>query len=368
MTRMTGDILLVGSIPGETAEQAMSVCGDAVGEYLSCLPDGETGRRRIWINFLAATVYDKNINLETLNRPLPVTPHHPDEWRAVGEDWAPRGYPDHWQFKIANTEQPLEFPSLGYAAVAEDSYTTFCALRRAGKIPKHLKFMIAIPLVESAVRIFFSNGEDYPKVRVAYERALARELKNIFTKIPANDLVIQWDICMEILAIELNDQQAGLFPWKAPGEPRERFFASLDYASSLVPDEVLLGCHLCYGDLGHKHVIEPKDLALVVQLANDAQASISRVIDFFHMPVPKDRNDDAYFAPLQQLDIAPGKLYLGLIHYTDGITGAAQRLEQAAKYVDDFGLATECGFGRRPLEQIPALLEIHRQAVKLLAK
>ncbi|MEQ8388480.1 MAG: hypothetical protein RIE22_07170 [Alphaproteobacteria bacterium] len=29
-------------------------------------------------------------------------------------------------------------------------------------------------------------------------------------------------------------------------------------------------------------------------------------------------------------------------------------------FVDDFAAATECGFGRRRWEQIPALVDIHR--------
>lgn len=48
--RMTGPVLLVGSVPGGDAEQAMRVCADGLGDMLACLPDGETGRRRAWIN------------------------------------------------------------------------------------------------------------------------------------------------------------------------------------------------------------------------------------------------------------------------------------------------------------------------------
>jgi hypothetical protein len=40
------------------------------------------------------------------------------------------------------------------------------------------------------------------------------------------------------------------------------------------------------------------------------------------MPVPRDRSDDAYFASLDQLKLAPeSRLYLGLVHYTDGVEG-----------------------------------------------
>ena len=43
-------------------------------------------------------------------------------------------------------------------------------------------------------------------------------------------------------------------------------------------------------------------------------ARVKRKIDFFHLPVPKGRTDDAYFAPLEKLKLRPGTaLYLGLI-------------------------------------------------------
>ena len=34
-------------------------------------------------------------------------------------------------------------------------------------------------------------------------------------------------------------------------------------------------------------------------------------------------------------------------------------------YFDRFGIATECGFGRRPAETIPELLRIHAEAADL---
>ena len=366
MSRMVEDVLLVGSIPGDSAEQAMSMCANGIGDHLNCLPDGETGNRRIWINFLAATVYDKNPGLETLNRPAPVEPEHPQEWRVPGEDWAPRGYEDHWQFKVREGGREIEFPSLGYAQAARESYPVFCRLRESGEIPAHVRFMVAIPLVESGVRIFISNARDYALVRSAYERALATEIETLLSFIPADDLVIQWDICMEILAIELDDQQIGLFPWDAEGEPEERLMQSLIDACALVPPDVLLGCHLCYGDLGHKHVIEPSDLFVTVKVANRAQKCVHRPIDFFHMPVPRERNDDKYFSPLRDLEISPGKLFLGLIHHTDGFEGTKNRIDAARKVTSGFGVATECGFGRRPLDQMPGLLTIHRDAAAYL--
>ena len=49
-----------------------------------------------------------------------------------------------------------------------------------------------------------------------------------------------------------------------------------------------------------------------------------------------------------------GAVALGLVHYTDGVVGTRRRIATAGKYLDDFLIATECGFGRRPPETVPA--------------
>ena len=101
-----------------------------------------------------------------------------------------------------------------------------------------------------------------------------------------------------------------------------------------------------------------------MELANTLSGAISRPINWFHMPVPRDRTDDAYFAPLRNRTIRPEtKLYLGLVHYTDGVEGTRRRIKAAQGAIGDFGLATECGMGRRPPETIPDLLRIHAEVV-----
>ena len=44
---------------------------------------------------------------------------------------------------------------------------------------------------------------------------------------------------------------------------------------------------------------------------------------------------------------------------TDGVAGTQSRIAAARSIVTDFGVATECGLGRRPAETISPLLEIH---------
>ena len=367
MSRIDGSVLLVGSVPGQDAEQVMRFCAQELGDRLSFLPDGETGFRKIWINFLAATIYAANDALETVNQPEPVNPDDADEWRATNESWVPRGYHDHWQFRIRGNRQ-VYFDHIGYAQEAIASYQVFKQLRAEGLISSEQRFMVAMPMCESAVRPFLGKaGEnDYDRISGAYTEAMSREIAKILEDIPAKDLVIQWDICMEMLAVDVDDDHSALFPWKPRGGAMERYTGAVKTFSDFVPEDTYLGLHFCYGDLGHKHFIEPRSLENATRIATESVKAIKRTIDFCHIPVPWDRHDDAYFAALSDWPENAGKLFLGLVHHTDGVDGTKRRLATARRYIDNFGIATECGFGRRAKETLPELMRIHREIAELL--
>jgi hypothetical protein len=100
-----------------------------------------------------------------------------------------------------------------------------------------------------------------------------------------------------------------------------------------------------------------------VQFANGVLARIHRPVQLFHAPVPRTRFDDAYFAPLQQLERPlETKISLGLVHYTDGVDGTRKRIGVARKYLPEFLIATECGLSHRPPDRIPELMRIHAEA------
>ncbi|HEY6721015.1 MAG TPA: hypothetical protein VI363_05190, partial [Burkholderiales bacterium] len=123
-----------------------------------------------------------------------------------------------------------------------------------------------------------------------------------------------------------------------------------------------LGVHLCYGSYGGRHWKEPESAANMVEVHNRLVEKIDRPLAYIHMPVPVERSDEAYFAPLQDLNLRrETKLFLGLVHDSDGVEGTRRRVAAAAKYASDFGIAAECGFGRRPPETIPNLLRIHSE-------
>jgi hypothetical protein len=80
-----------------------------------------------------------------------------------------------------------------------------------------------------------------------------------------------------------------------------------------------------------------------------------------HLPV-LDRSDDAFFAPLKELQPRGARVYLGAIH---NMASFKERIIAARKYFSDFGLGAYCGFGRVPPAELPAILHDHLKAVEI---
>jgi hypothetical protein len=115
----------------------------------------------------------------------------------------------------------------------------------------------------------------------------------------------------------------------------------------------------------HRHFYEPKSLASITDRGLRIFEKTPHPINFFHVPVPKStlENLETYLEPLKEL-IPKFKehdtdLYLGVVHYDDR-TATKKMIEAAQKVLGDqpFGIATECGMGRTPPEQITDILKI----------
>ena len=130
-----------------------------------------------------------------------------------------------------------------------------------------------------------------------------------------------------------------------------------------VPPAVELGYHLCYGDGRHRHTAA-KDARKLVEIANALAASLDRPLNWLHMPVPVNAAE-SYFSPMAALMLrAETELYLGVIDPSDGLGGALRRIRMARSFVDGFGAATVCGWGRQPERIVPELLKLHAEVAR----
>jgi hypothetical protein len=360
-------LMMVGSVPGETAEQVFRMIGPELGKLLAGVGDGEPGYRNKWVVFCAPQVFEPTPGIEPVNKPKP----RPE--KSVFKDlpdWVPTSWDEMWRFRVRDGVEEVRFGDLPYGGFVRESWPLFRRLREEGVIPREAKFQVSLPFPEDYTRWCTGTARDFRIMTRAVEDALARTVDAILATVPHEDLSIQWDVCWEVFAVECNDC-LGREPlaFKCEGEPLERFAGYIERLSPRVPEAVQLGMHLCYGDLEHSHLIEPKDLGNCVRMANAAVARAGRRFDYIQMPVPRDRADDAYFAPLKDLRIGETKLYIGLVHHTDGVEGTLKRLAAFKRhYKGDFGVATECGWGRRKADTIPALMRIHRDVAAEIAK
>jgi hypothetical protein len=328
------NLLLVGSVPLDTVEEVMRVFGGALAKHLPAAPDGEVGERRSWVNRLSYQIFNGHLDLETVKRPKPVN--------GI-EQLLPRSRDDAWEFRVKPGVDIVRFANpgqrLGYARDAVSSYFVFKTLREKGVLPAGMRFQISIPMVNSVVRpLYFPNSDDLAKVRPGFE-----------------DLAIQWDCAWEISAVYGSAKHI-------PGESDiATHVAPIERLSRNLPDAVQLGFHFCFGTFGGWPAFAPSDLGRAVELVNAAIVATRRRVDWAHIPT-LDTIDDAFYAPLANLDAKGARVYLGAIH---NMATLKQRLDVARKYLPDFGLAAYCGFGRTPPSEMAATLRDHLKALEI---
>src|SRR5205085_2924146 len=142
------------------------------------------------------------------------------------------------------------------------------------------------------------------EVGKAYERGVFEEIAKIAAVVPHDQLAIQWDVASAVFQ-HLETNTPCVY-----GETREQMMEAFsDWHARLggdVPKGVDLLYHLCYSDAGHRHSVEPSTSALLVEFSNRLLGKTKRSIELIHMPVPRNRADDAYFAPLKGLKLKPG--------------------------------------------------------------
>ncbi|REJ08702.1 hypothetical protein DY023_00485 [Microbacterium bovistercoris] len=334
--------LLVGSVNYDDAEKTMRTAAEMLGGLLRRIPDGEVGKRFHWIMFQP----DVLGQAEGIDR--------------VGENPIP--------FKAGIDARPLRIaegadaasivlPPLGYASAAVESYEIFRRLRDEGAIAPGVRFQVSLPTPLAVVSSFFA-GDDRAAIEPVYSAAVLRELDEILAAIPHHDIAIQWDVASEMGIIERASGYGKVMDAWWPGDPFDGLVSRLAALIDAVPADVEVGVHLCYGDAGEKHFVEPSDAGNLVRYANAVIAASGRELSWLHLPVPIERDDEAYFAPLAGLT-AVDELYLGLVHREDGAEGAQRRIAAASVFVPEFGVATECGIGRAPAGTTEGILQTH---------
>jgi hypothetical protein len=324
MTTNAREVLLVGSVPLQPASKVFETVTQHLGELAPRIPDGE---QLGWIRAVFRA-HQENPALE-VSRQVPL--------QARGANPI-----NVFRLKDGLTPRDLTLGPYGYAQNAVASYAQFKRLRDEGKVLPHTRLQVTMPGPGTSAYVVELPAEE---LLPAAQAALVAEIEQIVAAIPANDLTIQLDVAMEAEHEEYLRRPDAfdapihqVFHWT-----HEQMADAVAAVANRVPPEVELGIHIC--SIWHHDPDGGQDNAVLVDTANALSERITRPIAYIHLPIIPE-HDVADFVPLKRLRLQPGtKLYLGLIHLTDGLGGAKRRMAAAQTAVADFGVGFFCGLG-----------------------
>jgi hypothetical protein len=146
-------------------------------------------------------------------------------------------------------------------------------LQNAGVIPAKVKFQVSLP---TPIAPIYNNM--VPSDRAVLVPALTQhfigEVGKIAAAIPHDRVAVQWDVCQEVLAWEGYYEQG-------PVDFRTETLAVLTRIGTAMPAAIELGYHLCYGSPADEHCVQPKDMGIMVEMANaSARESPARSSSF----------------------------------------------------------------------------------------
>ena len=340
-----------GSVNLPDTETVMREICSRIPSGVLRIPDGETGDRGNWIFFQM----QRFMQMPTL---VPARP-------IGAEDGDYEALP---QLRLADGVEPdqVEWPNIGYADAYLASYRTFSALREQGVIPAGVRFQVEYPTPLASIGGYIVPDQQMALIG-SYEQAMFADLDRLLAAIPHDEVAVQWDVAVEFGILEESFVPGGAQAFDA-------VFAGLVRCVDTVPADVPVGLHLCYGDYGHEHFKQPESLALQVRVLNAVSAAAGRTVSFVSFTVPQYQREESYFAPLAGLATGPDtELNFALVPYhpadqAPGTTGDQVRLIDAALAASPggsraWGICTECGMGRAGREEVPGLLDLHREIV-----
>lgn len=100
-----GRLILIGSVPLETAKEVFEKFGQPLAPHLDRLPDGEVGPRRYWVSGVHYRVFALHPDLDIVRRPR----------RDDGvERLVPHDQGDTWQFRVRSGVKEIVFGDPGW--------------------------------------------------------------------------------------------------------------------------------------------------------------------------------------------------------------------------------------------------------------
>lgn len=342
MTQTPADrsVHLVGTVPAADASAAFALFASTLdGRLPRWIPDGETGDRLDWVLRI----------VEDLRR-------HPDLELAREGDWS--DYDTTPFFRVARGRH-FETLDLDYSRYFAESWPAFEEFRRGRTDAPGLQIGIPSHLDLALIAFGFKPAAALANL-TPFRDATVREITRIHDR-AGDDAVFQLEIPIPLILLTR-------VPARLRGVVARLLASELIKAVRRSPGGTRFGIHLCYGDMNHKAMGDPKDSGPLVQLANAlvrAWPAFQR-LEFIHAPFARGHKppplDSDFYNPLADLQLAAGvRFAAGIVHEDlelDDLRMLRDRIENLVDRPVDVGAA--CGLGRRDGERAVANLELSR--------
>ncbi|MEV4597124.1 hypothetical protein AB0K15_06940 [Amycolatopsis sp. NPDC049253] len=313
----------VGTLPQfADAEEAFRWQRGELAGQLRRISGGETGRRLQW--FVPV--------VKELKRSGAVRVVKDGDWTAY----------DDTDRLAARRLEPGQIP----LRIADDALAEFELLRAQGApATTEQPLQVGVPgYLDMALFIFGPLGV-FKHAR-AFLEAAGAQIERVHAE-QRDRVVFQLELPLALIAVTAT-------PLPLRRTMAEVMASLVTRQAARAPEGTRFGVHLCFGDLGHRALRQPRSAAPMVALANAVvrRWPAGRPLDYLHLPMSGGEEPPptgaAFYAPLRRLRPGPAVVVAGIAHERQDERAQLRvrdHVETALGRPVD--LATSCGLGRR---------------------
>ncbi|WP_040790754.1 hypothetical protein [Nocardia paucivorans] len=319
--------LLVGTLPGDTAEDAMRAAVERLGASLRYLPDGETGDRRDWVAGLITSFAD-----------------HTDLEIARPGNWS--NYKDQQNYRVRKGHHLRgENLDLKYLSWYRTNRKVFDRLKSERPELSDVDFQVGIP-GDLDLTMFTMGPTRMFGHRAAFAEATLRDITAIREE-GGDDVLFQLELPVETVFVAKSGPLGGFVA--------NRMAAGVHRLVAATPAGTRFGVHLCLGDLGHKALTGIGSARPLVRLANALAAAWpeGRTLEYVHAPFAAGdeppQSEPAFYRALSGLRLPEQTRFVaGFLHESSTLDEQRRLLDTIETAVGrQVDVAAACGLGRR---------------------
>jgi hypothetical protein len=347
---------LVGSMPYDNEETAMTKAIDTLGGYLHTLPDGEIGvkssqypkgSRSAWTQIIMDSMEADTENWrvkKTATRNEAGVPAHYTKASVLRPKKTPR-----------EVEKYLNFKWLDYF---KESYPVYQKLKKE-RGQDNLKFQVGLPTGLGITFVVLGpiHGLRFSQ---AFNRRMAYEANEIAKIAEPGDLVFQIEVPIEVIMFHMMPPLIG-----------DLAFRSITGLIKLLNPEIPIGIHLCLGDLNNESLAKLSTLKKLVNFSNKLVKRIpsTHKLDFIHYPLAEGNTppvtDAAFYEVLRKINLPQGTRFIaGFVHEKLSMEEHRHLLKSIENIRGErVDIACSCGMGRRTTETADHLFKIKKELV-----